>query len=237
MTKHIPNAVTLANLASGCLGVVFCLEGRYEWVMILIGFSMIADFADGLLARALKANSPLGIQLDSLADAVSFGVLPGAILYVLIGEAAGDTGSGLLRLPHLGFLFSVFAAYRLGKFNIDTRQSQHFLGMATPAATLFVLGLLMTWHFKAPVLGWLLGSPVALIAATGVLCALMVSEIPMFSFKLKGLRFKGNEAQVVFLVLSLPLALYFKWAALPFIMALYVAVSLVYGALLRRTGR
>ena len=152
MKKHIPNAVTMINLAAGCLAIVSCLEGNYGLVLLLVAVSLIADFADGLLARALDAKSELGVQLDSLADAVSFGVLPGMILFILLEQAfahpimegvttVADYSAGVLRPEYLGFLFTIFAVVRLGKFNIDTRQTENFIGLSTPAASLFVFGL------------------------------------------------------------------------------------------------
>jgi len=247
MIKHIPNTVTLVNLACGCLGVIYCLEGRYDLVMILMGMSLLADFADGLLARLLNARSELGVQLDSLADAVSFGVLPGTILYVLIEQAVAaplmdgvptvaNYGESILRLEHLGFVFTLFAIVRLGKFNIDTRQTDSFLGLATPAAALFVIGLLMIKYFDAPIFSAYLDSEVFLIIATAVLAGLMISELPTFSFKVSGTRWKGNESQVIFLVLCVPLILFLKWAALPFVILLYLLISIVTDMVKARGG-
>jgi len=236
MIKHIPNSVTLINLACGCLGVVYCLEGSYGYVMILMAASLLADFADGMLARLLNAKSELGVQLDSLADAVSFGVLPGTILYVLLEQAVStpimdgvptvaNYSETLFRMEHLGFVFTLFAILRLGKFNIDTRQTDSFLGLATPAASLFVLGLLMIKYFNAPIFSIWLESELFLLVLTSVLAGLMVSELPMFSFKVSGTMWKGNESRVIFLVLCIPLLFFLKWAALPFIILLYVLIS------------
>jgi CDP-diacylglycerol--serine O-phosphatidyltransferase len=226
LKKHIPNTITLINLACGCIGTVYCLEGNYLYVLLLMAVAMIADFADGLMAKVLNARSELGLQLDSLADLVTFGLLPGMILYILIADALPATDrASFLRPEHLGFAFTLFAALRLGKFNIDTRQTDSFIGLATPAASIFVAGLLLIRHFDVqPFAGWL-DNPAFPIAVTLVLSVLMVSEIPMFSFKVKGTMWTGNEARVTFIILSIVLALLLKWACLPPIILLYIIIS------------
>ncbi len=225
------------------MGIIYCLEGRYVWVFILIGLALIADFADGLIARALNVKSELGKQLDSLADGVTFGVLPGIIFYVLIENATnvpiidgiGNTANyhqTFFHLEHVGFIYSLFAIFRLGKFNIDTRQTSSFLGLATPAAALFVAGLLMIFHFKPPYFLALVQNVYFLIGCVVALAALMVSEIPMFSFKINGLGWKGNETQIVFLLVCIPILLLLKWAALPILIIWYMLSSIVIPKLL-----
>ncbi|MEZ5007947.1 MAG: CDP-alcohol phosphatidyltransferase family protein [Chitinophagales bacterium] len=236
MKKHIPNTITLINLACGALAVIYTLEGQYNWVFILVVISLIADFADGLIARALNVKSDLGKELDSLADAVTFGLLPGIILYVLIQNAfaipisdaftnTANYNQPILRIEHLGLLYTIFAIFRLGKFNIDTRQSENFIGMATPAAALFVLGLLMIYKFEGPYFYDLVQNGYFLIGATVALSALMISELPMFSFKINGFQWKGNEMRFIFLILCIPTIILLKWAALPAIIILYAFSS------------
>lgn len=231
MTKWIPNAVTMINLACGCLATIYSLEGKYLYVLLLMATSLLADFADGLLARILNARSELGVQLDSLADAVSFGLVPGTILYVLLEEAIGrpfvDYHEPIVRLEHIGFLYTVFAVLRLGKFNIDDRQTDSFLGLATPAAALFVGGLLLIRHFEVPFMMDWLANEYLLIGITVALCALMISEIPMFSFKVNGLMWQGNQARVIFVVVAILLGFFLKWAALPAIILAYILISLI----------
>lgn len=236
MKKHIPNTITLVNLACGSLAVIYTLEGRYIWVLILVIISLVADFADGLIARALNVKSDLGKQLDSLADGVTFGLLPGIILYVLIQNAfaiplSEDITNTIqyqptfLRMEHLGLLYTIFAIFRLGKFNIDTRQSENFIGLATPAAALFVLGLLMIYQFQGPYFLELVQNGYFLIGTTVCLAALMISELPMFSFKINGLKWKGNEMRFIFLLLCIPAILFLKWSCLPVIIVLYAVAS------------
>lgn len=238
MIKHIPNTITLINLFSGCMAIVYALEGRYLWVLILIAVALLADFLDGLVARALNVKSELGAQLDSLADGVTFGVLPGIIYYILIEnatatsimEAVGNTANynaPFFQLKHIAFMFPLFAVYRLGKFNIDTRQTSSFLGLATPAAALFVAGLLMIELFQPKYFTELTTDLYFLLGTLGVLSGLMVSEIPMFSFKLNGLSWKGNETQIIFLIICIPIIIFLKWACLPILILWYILSSMI----------
>jgi CDP-diacylglycerol--serine O-phosphatidyltransferase len=145
-------------------------------------------------------------------------------------EGLGNTADyyqTFFHLEHIGFLYSVFAVFRLGKFNIDTRQTSSFLGLATPAAALFVLGLLMIFHFKTPYFLDLVQNVYFLIGCVVALSALMVSEIPMFSFKVNGLGWKGNETQFVFLLVCIPILLLLKWASLPGLMIWYILSSVI----------
>lgn len=242
MKKHIPNIITLLNLFCGALGIIYALEGKYNWVFLLVGVSLLADFADGLVARALNVKSELGAQLDSLADGVTFGVLPGIILYILMQEAFGadyvegighmaDYNARILKIEHFGLLFPLFAIYRLGKFNIDTRQTENFLGLATPAACMFVLGLLLIYQKQGPFFLDLVNNGYFLMSVTIMLSVLMVSELPMFSFKLKGLQWKGNESRFIFLLLCIPTIIFLKWSALPVIILLYILASILDGVI------
>ncbi len=238
MKKHIPNTITLLNLACGSLAIIYALEGRYIWVFILVLISLIADFADGFIARALSVQSDLGKELDSLADATTFGVLPGIILYILIQEAFAipiledishtlDFNQAILRIEHFGLFFPIFAIYRLGKFNIDTRQSENFIGLNTPAASMFIYGLLMIHKFQGPYFLELIQNGYVLIAVTVSLSLLMISEIQMFSFKFKSLEWQGNEARFLFLMFCIPAIVFLKWSCLPVIILLYMLFSVL----------
>ncbi|MBC7617150.1 MAG: CDP-diacylglycerol--serine O-phosphatidyltransferase, partial [Pedobacter sp.] len=137
MKKHIPNAITCANLFSGCIGVVFAFKGELETAAYFVLLSGIFDFFDGMVARLLKVKSAIGKELDSLADMVSFGFLPGVVMFQLL--KAGDYSNDYL--PYLGFIITVFSALRLAKFNIDERQTEDFIGLNTPMNTLFIVSL------------------------------------------------------------------------------------------------
>lgn len=194
ITKHIPNSITSLNLLSGCLATIFALNGNLKTAFLCIIAGAVCDFCDGLAARALKAYSPMGKELDSLADMVTFGVAPAMILYRFQAE------SGFLI--YLPLLIAVFSGLRLAKFNIDTRQSENFIGLATPSCAL-ICGSLIYAAETYPQLGALLTACSYIIPMTAlVLCYLLVSEIPMFSFKFKSLKWADNKERFSFLAIA-----------------------------------
>jgi CDP-diacylglycerol---serine O-phosphatidyltransferase len=203
MKKHIPNALTLANLLAGCVAVVCLLYQHYAAAVLLLLAGGVADFADGFVARMLKVQSAIGRELDSLADMVSFGLAPGVILYMML-QNGGEGEATELYLPGLpAFLLTGASALRLAKFNIDSRQTDQFLGLPTPAATMLVVGLLL-WY-QQDVWGcrvWL-SQPVSLYGLVAVLSYLLLSELPMFSFKFKKGGWQGNEIRIIFAVVAL----------------------------------
>ena len=144
----IPNIITLCNAFFGCLAVLSIFSGQTVWLPWILGICLLADFADGLAARLLKQSSPIGKELDSLADVISFGLVPGAIYYLLLCKSMGQEGLEFDNpnsyLPALGFVMTVFSVLRLAKFNSDSRQTVHFICLNTPANTIFTLGLLLT---------------------------------------------------------------------------------------------
>lgn len=234
MRAHIPNAITLFNLFLGCCTLLQVFSGRPDLALWCTLGSFACDTADGLVARALKVQSELGKQLDSLADVVSFGVAPGAMLYMLLAGSPAwtayppaSTAYSLVYPAALpAFVFSMFAAYRLGTFNLDTRQTSYFLGLSTPAATVFVLGLaLAAYHNRFGVGAWLQHNSWLLYALTGALSWLMVSGIPLAGLKIKGFRLRGNETLVILLALFLMLLLVVKELAFCIIILVYIAYS------------
>ncbi len=226
---NIPNLFTLTNLLLGCAALIFLLTGDFSMVLYCLIGSAIADVFDGLIARLMNIKSELGKELDSIADMVSFGLVPGAILYVLLlaGEQGGSFESLTFSLKAFpGFLLTGFAGLRLAKFNLDTRQSDSFLGLPTPSATFFVLGLLLIFHHNSFGLKNFIIQPWLLYASIATLSFLMISEIPLFSLKLKGLGWKGNELQYVFALLVILLLVFLKAAAFPLIIIIYVLIGL-----------
>ena len=208
ITKYIPNTITCFNLASGCFATIMALQGDLKAAIIWIIIAAIFDFSDGLAARLLKAYSPLGKELDSLSDIVSFGVAPGMSLYVLLATAVGSLEiSGISWLPYLAFVIPVFSGLRLAKFNVDERQSTSFIGMPVPAHALlwgslsYVLQPFITNHALYILIACLIAS-----MATSYL---LVSEIPMFSMKVKSLKWKGNELRYILIVCGLLFLLLF----------------------------
>lgn len=203
MKKHIPNALTLANLLAGCVAVVCLLYQHYSAAILLLLAGGLADFADGFVARMLKVQSAIGRELDSLADMVSFGLAPGLMLYMMLQNGSGAEATEVY-LPGLpAFLLTGASALRLAKFNIDSRQTDQFLGLPTPAATMLVVGLLL-WH-QHDLWGssvWL-SQPASVYVLVAVLSWLLLSELPMFSFKFKKAGWQGNEIRIIFAAAAL----------------------------------
>ena len=228
----IPNIITLCNAFFGCLAVLSIFSGQTAWLPWLIGICLLADFADGLAARLLKQSSAIGKELDSLADVISFGFVPGAIYYLLLCKSLGLEGLDFSNpnsyLPALGFVITAFSALRLAKFNTDSRQTENFIGLNTPANTIFTLGLLLTVENNSFGLSELLLNLPLLISLIGLFSFLLVSEIPIFSFKFKGLFWKGNEIRFVFLILSALLLIFLPLGlAMMSCIALYLLSSIV----------
>lgn len=193
ITKHIPNTITSLNLLSGCFAVIFALNGDFKTAMICIIIAAVCDFFDGFAARLLKAYSPMGKELDSLADMVSFGVAPAMIMYRFQAEA-----NFLIYLP---LLIAVFSGLRLAKFNIDTRQSENFIGLATPSCALICGSLIYASEVYEPLANLLISESYIIPMGSLVLCYLLICEIPMFSFKFKNFTWADNSQRFVFLIL------------------------------------
>ncbi|MEO1434317.1 MAG: CDP-alcohol phosphatidyltransferase family protein [Bacteroidota bacterium] len=229
MKAYLPNFVTLMNLFCGCLALVAILNHYYQYVFLIMIFAFITDFADGLLARALKVKSPLGAELDSLADMVSFGLVPGAMFYILLQNRLN--GDQLLSFSFnwkamAGFMVTLFSALRLAKFNIDTRQSSGFLGLATPAAAAFVTGVYLIYYDQSLGYREWAGNIWFLYTSIVAISFLLVSEIPMFSFKYDHMRWRGNEVRFSFIIICLTLLFTLKILAIPILVTLYVLLSI-----------
>ncbi len=203
MKSNIPNILTCCNLLCGCIAVLFALGNSFGLALAFILFGAVFDFSDGLVARALGVSSPIGKELDSLADCITFGFAPSAILYSeLCRSVSLYTPDGLFRvLPFAAFVLAAFSAVRLAKFNIDARQAVSFIGLPTPANALLWASLLTAygWWFESCKIGWLL-----LIIMMLASCWLLVCGIPMFAMKFKhwGLKEKGNRVKYAFIAFS-----------------------------------
>jgi CDP-diacylglycerol--serine O-phosphatidyltransferase len=220
MKKHIPNALTCGNLLSGCIGIVFAFKGQLDITAYAVLLSGIFDFFDGFAARLLHVKSDIGKELDSLADMVSFGFLPGVVMYSLL--ISSNISSPYL--PYAGFLITIFSALRLAKFNIDTRQTEDFIGLNTPMNTLFIISL----PFIKADFPQLIGSAWVLLALVVVMSWLLVSEIRIFSLKFSSMKWNENKIKFIFLVLSVILLPILQFAAIPFILVLYIGLSLLH---------
>ncbi len=251
MRKHLPNAITCLNLLCGCLALTFIFRGNLVTGAYLVGVAAVADFFDGLVARALRVSSPIGKDLDSLADMVSFGVVPGAILHQLTQEALNggplggywrDQGAGWAQTvaEFLPFLVTIFSALRLAKFNNDTRQSDAFIGLPTPASTLVVASLPLILagelarHPGGPSgLANLVLNPWVLLALSVGLSGLLVAELPLFALKFKNLRWLGNRRRFLFVGLALGLVLRLGAAGVPLAVLAYVLFSIPKGRVVK----
>ncbi len=228
MKRHLPNALTCLNLLCGCLALTFIFGGDLVTGAYLVGIAAVADFFDGLLARALRVSSPIGKDLDSLADMVSFGVVPGAIMFQLLERAPElkiIEGYQQLLLPFLAFLITIFSALRLAKFNNDTRQTTSFIGLPTPACTLVVASLPLILAHDTFSLAGIILNPWLLLGISVLLSGLLVAELPLFAMKFKNFRWLGNRRRFIFMALALGLVGWLRAAGVPVAVLLYVLLS------------
>jgi CDP-diacylglycerol--serine O-phosphatidyltransferase len=229
--KNIPNFFTCLNLICGCIAIVSVFHGNLIMLATMIFLASMFDFMDGLMARSLNAYSEIGKQLDSLADMVTFGVVPGIILYTMMinRDASEVIGNGFLFgiIKYFPFIVTVFAAVRLAKFNIDPRQSSSFTGLPTPAMGILVTSFPLiikydTWHL-AP----FFSNAYFILAISIILAILMVSKIRLFALKFKTVKWSDNKIQFIFLICSGVLFSIFLFAAVPLIIILYIVLSQV----------
>ena len=222
MKKHIPNAITSMNLAAGCVGIWLVLNQQLPlWGAACIAIAALFDFFDGFAARLLGVASPIGKELDSLADMVSFGVLPGTLMYYLLDAALGVKHP---MLAGAALLIPVFSALRLAKFNVDTRQSYSFIGLPTPANALLIGSL----PFIVDEIGGLsafFAHPLVLIGITVVFSLLLVSEVPLLAMKFQNYSWASNQTRYTFLIISVVLLVLLQVKAIPFIIVIYIALS------------
>ncbi len=217
MHRHIPNFLTCCNLVCGCLGIIALIEGHNTHIAYFVWAACVFDFLDGFAARLLKISSPVGKELDSLADVVSFGALPAFFMYqALVLE------SPFSFLPYIALLIAVCSALRLAIFNLDETQSDSFKGLPTPANALFITSLPF---LQSPAYD-VVFNPVMLSVISVLFSLLLISRIDLFALKFKNFSWADNKVRFTFLVLSVLLLLIMQWAALPFIILSYIALSL-----------
>jgi CDP-diacylglycerol--serine O-phosphatidyltransferase len=223
--KHIPNTITCCNLIAGCIATYYAFQSDYQLALLFIVIGAVFDFFDGMVARLLHVSSPIGKELDSLADDITFGFAPSAIVFSFLSSFHIH----LLFVPFLAFLIAAFSALRLAKFNLDERQTLGFIGLPTPANALFWGSLIVSlncqsWFepYQLPEY-WLY----VVLVLIPVSCYLLVSEIPMFALKFKTWGWKGNEVKYVFLLTCIPLLLLLGVSGLAAIIAWYVILSAV----------
>lgn len=231
MKKHFPNILTSLNLFSGCVATVMVFRGHFEWAAYLVFIAAIFDLLDGMIARRMNVLSAFGKELDSLADLVTFGLVPGAVLFRLLQFSSLEAWvpqEEIRRLVQfLPFAVTVFSALRLAKFNLDTRQTDSFIGLPTPANTLWIISLPLIVNSHTSGLDAMILHPVVLLSMTVISCFLLVSEIPLFSLKFKSFGWKENFYAYVLLLFSAIAVPVFSFAALPLIIVFYVLLSII----------
>ena len=226
IVRNIPNTLTSCNLFSGCIAAYMAFHGNYKEALLFIVLGAMFDFFDGMTARLLHVSSPIGKELDSLADDITFGLAPAAIAFSLFKEVYYPDFlmpvAGIM--PYTAFLIAVFSGLRLAKFNIDERQTSSFIGMPTPANALFWASLavggdsfLISDNFNA----------IYLFVLVVVMSLLLVAELPMFSLKFKDLSWGHNKVSYIFLIVSLPLLIIFQLSGIAAVIIWYILLSLV----------
>lgn len=219
--KHIPNTITCCNLISGCIATYYAFQAAFELALLFIVIGAVFDFFDGMVARMLHVSSPIGKELDSLADDITFGFAPSAIVFEYLRPETE-------LLPFIVFIMAAFSALRLAKFNLDERQALGFIGLPTPANALF-WGALITgageWMKSAPFIGPNLS--LVILAGVFVSCWLLIAEIPMFALKFKYWGWKGNEIKYLFILSCVPLLLLLGITGFAAIIAWYIILSVV----------
>lgn len=221
IVKHIPNTITCCNLLSGCVSIFLLCQNHVLGASAMIFVAAVFDFLDGFAARMLNAKSPIGGELDSLSDVVSFGVAPSFIIAMLLSKTGINWMIADVNVfPMLAFILAAFAAVRLAKFNIDTRQTSSFIGLPVPAVGLFVASLpLANLTFVT--------NSYFLLAIVAIFSWLMISEVPFFSFKIKNLKFKDNILRYFVVFFAIIALIILKSVALPFIFVFYILLSVI----------
>lgn len=241
MKRYIPNALTLLNLLSGCIAAIFAVNGNFTWAAYFVFLGVFFDFFDGFAARKLNVQSEIGLQLDSLADVVTSGLVPGIIMYKLFNlsldipnkvwnqfnDFYGSTNVYSL-LPILGLAITLASAYRLAKFNVDTEQQTFFKGLPTPANALLIISLPLIIEFQNnDAINAIILNKYFLIAVTILSCWLLNSGIKLFALKFKNWNFKDNATRYIFILLCVVLLVVLNFAAIPVIILLYISMSVL----------
>jgi len=242
MKKHIPNLITLLNVLCGCIATVFAVSNQLEIAAVFVFLGIFFDFFDGMAARVLDIKSELGLQLDSLADMITSGLVPGIVMYQLLlmshsggwnsdmAVAAPAMVTEMPWLPFFGFIITLASAYRLANFNLDENQISSFVGLPTPANALLILSfpLILLYH-NNDILNGIILNQWFLIGTTVLSAYLLNAPIALFALKFKNWDFKDNALRYVFICISLVLIITLRYMAIPAIIAFYVLSSLING--------
>lgn len=250
LKKQIPNLITLLNLLSGCVGVIMAMQNNLVAAAIFVGLGIFFDFFDGLAARALKVQSELGLQLDSLADMVTSGLVPGVVMFQLLKRTVnyksiiptdwnspGVVDFNFPVFALIGLLITLASAYRLAKFNIDDRQTSSFIGLPTPANAIFILSLPLIIIFQPE--AWIVEiilNKWFLVVITLLSCFMLNAEVPLFALKFKNFTLKENWFRFFFLLFALVMIICLQFIALPVVIISYVLLSLILNSTLKKEG-
>lgn len=219
------------NLFSGCIALVMVFRNHLDYTAYLILFAAFFDLLDGMVARMVGANSEFGKQIDSLADMVSFGLVPGAVMFKLLQMAPLSklVPNETLRMfvQFVPFIITIFSALRLAKFNLDTRQTSSFIGLPTPANTLLIVSLPLILIQRAGQFDWLILNPMFILFLCIFMSYMLISEIPLFALKFKNWELKSNIYQYILIALTILLIFIFSFAAIPMVVILYVLLSII----------
>jgi CDP-diacylglycerol--serine O-phosphatidyltransferase len=243
MKRHLPNVLTLLNLFCGSIAVLFAVQNQFVAAALFVFLGILFDFFDGFVARKLQVQSELGLQLDSLADMVTSGLVPGIVMFKMISNAVDSPNTELYEhwnstiqlhglehsfLPLFGLLITLASAFRLATFNLDEDQQSYFKGLPTPANTLLIISLPLIMEFQnSNIATSLILNPWFLIGLTFLSCYLLNSKIKLFALKFKDWSVKPNAIRYSFLLLSLILLFVFHFVAVPLIILLYIGLSLM----------
>jgi CDP-diacylglycerol--serine O-phosphatidyltransferase len=230
--RQLPNLLTLLNLLSGCIGIVALATDNFELAGLCIIASSVFDFFDGFAARLLKSYSPLGKQLDSLADMVSFGVIPGMIMFRLFQHSHPmgifENPEIMMAGSYFMFVITLFSCLRLARFNIDTRQSDHFIGLPVPANTLFIASLPFIIQKDQFGMRDILLNPHVLLIIAIASAWIMVANLPLIALKFKSYDWASNKGQWILIILAIGCFFTLTYAALPMIIIFYVILSKIF---------
>lgn len=223
--SQIPNVITLLNLFCGCVAVVYASQDQFEWAFLFVCLGIFLDFFDGFFARLFKVQSELGLQLDSLADMVTSGVAPGLVMFQFL-KSLQYNADNFSFLPYVGFVVTLGACFRLANFNIDTRQTDSFIGLPTPANALFIISIpLVVLYGNINLVNEVLGNPWVLTVICLLSAFIMNAEVPLFSLKVKNFSFQKNSLQIFFLSASVVLLVLFRYLGVTLVILLYVLTS------------
>lgn len=247
MRNNIPNFLTLTNLLFGCIATVLAFNNNLVGASYCVGLALICDFLDGFAARILNVNNPIGKELDSLADMVTFGLVPGVIMYKIIGGAliyqslqedmSLEARGMYSKLSYVAFMITIFSAWRLAKFNIDNRQTKNFIGLPTPANAVLIASFPFVIEKQNNAGEWLFDSallnPYCQIGLVVFLSILLIANIPMFSFKSDSFKFSDNIPQYLLVVISVILIALLQYIGVLLIIPVYIILSVIFGVIIK----